>query len=635
MGRRKIEIKAIEGKKNRTDTFHKRKVGLVKKAAELSMLCGIKMLLAFEDLSGDVFKYSTHGAFEPQEYFGDAWSSYSAVAKTAYDYPDFFARLYKKRTPIQSAESNRDSIRTETIEKSEDDDSESSGSVSSPEEKVIQNISYIEKDDDQTNPILEIFEDFGRKLSMLRLPQSNAHANEAMEILNTVSLSIDKIKRPHIHKTALFTHIPRPLNTIQRSNRPKTLGPMNKLSDRSHFSSGLNSSINEGAGRLPTLDLENPYPRRGSVLSAFQPNSIIFEEPEFISPINRNSVFPRDFGGGVDESKDNENYGSRQASLADFGTLPSFPNYMPGYPHEITNPSLNAMRQSFSAVPGRTSMSIPPLDVNYNQQGAENPSLRRYPSFGVHNSMNTPYFPPDHKQDVHNVYTQPQFYTSPTPELQRGMSFNRDMSFHADTNGSMSYNNPEVYRGPRSMMFDSQPQNNIRSNSRHSTFNMLLNGMSRVESPLLNQPSQIFNPHSQLEISKNNTKEMWLNISRLDSLALDQSAFMKENQPISQTFENPMNYPKSNSRLGYSNPGSFEDSSSGLLLFSPLPLTSMTALNKAENLDWLTYSLKPQQDQSRNNYNEFPSYSFQSNSSIMRSPRVEKHQKMGNNSFND
>src|SRR3990167_7239506 len=62
MGRKKIEIKFIENKKERVVvsanqvTFCKRKHGLLKKAAELATLCGVKVSLLFTDL-GDYPHY--------------------------------------------------------------------------------------------------------------------------------------------------------------------------------------------------------------------------------------------------------------------------------------------------------------------------------------------------------------------------------------------------------------------------------------------------------------------------------------------------------------------------------------------------------------------------------------------------
>lgn len=59
MGRKKIEIKFIENKRERVVTFCKRKLGLLKKAAELATLCGVKVTLLFSDL-GDNFHFYTN-----------------------------------------------------------------------------------------------------------------------------------------------------------------------------------------------------------------------------------------------------------------------------------------------------------------------------------------------------------------------------------------------------------------------------------------------------------------------------------------------------------------------------------------------------------------------------------------------
>lgn len=47
MGRKKIVIKRLEEDRNRNVTFLKRKAGLMKKAWELSVLCGAEVSRAF------------------------------------------------------------------------------------------------------------------------------------------------------------------------------------------------------------------------------------------------------------------------------------------------------------------------------------------------------------------------------------------------------------------------------------------------------------------------------------------------------------------------------------------------------------------------------------------------------------
>ena len=59
MGRKKITIQKIEQKKDRLITFCKRRLGLLKKAAEISILCDVHVFLAFTDLNGGVFQFDS------------------------------------------------------------------------------------------------------------------------------------------------------------------------------------------------------------------------------------------------------------------------------------------------------------------------------------------------------------------------------------------------------------------------------------------------------------------------------------------------------------------------------------------------------------------------------------------------
>ena len=59
MGRKKIEIKHISSHKERVICFQKRKVGLLKKAAELSILCGTPVSIVFSDLGNTVHTFSS------------------------------------------------------------------------------------------------------------------------------------------------------------------------------------------------------------------------------------------------------------------------------------------------------------------------------------------------------------------------------------------------------------------------------------------------------------------------------------------------------------------------------------------------------------------------------------------------
>lgn len=59
MGRKKISITPIQDDKHRNITFNKRKNGLLKKAAEIALLCKTKLFLAFTDLSGNIINFYT------------------------------------------------------------------------------------------------------------------------------------------------------------------------------------------------------------------------------------------------------------------------------------------------------------------------------------------------------------------------------------------------------------------------------------------------------------------------------------------------------------------------------------------------------------------------------------------------
>ena len=59
MGRNKIKIEKIKEDKLRQVTFYKRKRGLLKKAAELSLLCDVKVLLFIVDKNDKVMIFSS------------------------------------------------------------------------------------------------------------------------------------------------------------------------------------------------------------------------------------------------------------------------------------------------------------------------------------------------------------------------------------------------------------------------------------------------------------------------------------------------------------------------------------------------------------------------------------------------
>ncbi|EPS63708.1 hypothetical protein M569_11076 [Genlisea aurea] len=62
MGRGKVQLKRIENKINRQVTFAKRRVGLLKKAKELSILCDAEVAVIIYSNRGRLFEYSSHSS---------------------------------------------------------------------------------------------------------------------------------------------------------------------------------------------------------------------------------------------------------------------------------------------------------------------------------------------------------------------------------------------------------------------------------------------------------------------------------------------------------------------------------------------------------------------------------------------
>ena len=63
MGRRKIEIKHIENQKMRRVTFRKRRIGLLKKAIELSLLTGAKVYLkVYHEKDKSLIEYNSEAS---------------------------------------------------------------------------------------------------------------------------------------------------------------------------------------------------------------------------------------------------------------------------------------------------------------------------------------------------------------------------------------------------------------------------------------------------------------------------------------------------------------------------------------------------------------------------------------------
>jgi hypothetical protein len=64
MGRKKIQIEKIKDERSRSVTFQKRKVGIMKKAMELSILCDCEIALVIYGTNEKCFTFATNGNFE-------------------------------------------------------------------------------------------------------------------------------------------------------------------------------------------------------------------------------------------------------------------------------------------------------------------------------------------------------------------------------------------------------------------------------------------------------------------------------------------------------------------------------------------------------------------------------------------
>jgi len=117
MGRRKITIGQIVDPKLRHITFNKRKNGLIKKAAELSLLCNVNMLLIFEDGNGNLIQFSKNKLNSIPSFFQEC--HYNNVLEfTAKQYPTFFKINHYKKHKYQDGDAYGED--DEEIEESED-----------------------------------------------------------------------------------------------------------------------------------------------------------------------------------------------------------------------------------------------------------------------------------------------------------------------------------------------------------------------------------------------------------------------------------------------------------------------------------------------------------------------------------
>jgi hypothetical protein len=111
MGRRKITIKQIPDVKLRHITFNKRKNGLFKKAAELSVLCNLNLLLVCEDGLGNLIQFSKNRIPDIGSFLNQC-NYQNIVSLTSEDYPDFSKINKKKDKDKDDVESNSEEDET-------------------------------------------------------------------------------------------------------------------------------------------------------------------------------------------------------------------------------------------------------------------------------------------------------------------------------------------------------------------------------------------------------------------------------------------------------------------------------------------------------------------------------------------
>lgn len=63
------------------------------------MLCDVKMLLVFEDLNGELIRYSTHGIYDPEEYFKDAWHH----TERSFTSKDVISKFFSPSSPLATS----------------------------------------------------------------------------------------------------------------------------------------------------------------------------------------------------------------------------------------------------------------------------------------------------------------------------------------------------------------------------------------------------------------------------------------------------------------------------------------------------------------------------------------------------
>ncbi|KRX10711.1 Transcription factor, MADS-box [Pseudocohnilembus persalinus] len=188
MGRKKIQIQTINDERLRNITFNKRKAGLLKKAAELSMLCNIKVCLAFTDVYGNLINFFSPDA-QVIDDFKDIQPYKRIYTFTREDYPHFFGNK-KKKGELNGGDGQFEDGDNQNGEEGEEDEDEDIQAMSSQskklkiENKPAQNNNQTIKDENNKEQASN-----NKQKLKISIPESNNQIQRQMEALKQQYLS--------------------------------------------------------------------------------------------------------------------------------------------------------------------------------------------------------------------------------------------------------------------------------------------------------------------------------------------------------------------------------------------------------------------------------------------------------------
>jgi len=324
MGKKRARLMAIENKKSRSDTFHKRKMGLLKKAAEFAILCDVKLLLLFEDLAGSIIQFSAHEHFDPKVY-----QDKKIVKLSLTDYPDFF----QKHGPgnEQGDKVNHggaDAQESDNEDGDEDDDSNSNSSERAPRQSNDQ-------DEEAKNSALQkkgsgwpaqfkigfggvdVKAEHGSEVMNLKtenIQQNFPGSTEFKNQLETLQKSLKNINQSSEDLPNMMS------SAMQNMPRPDAMSMFPPMKDMNPFMAGMDpTAMSMAASRFPfmgfdpTMMMRNMDPMMLGMMRASMPEAMRskFGEPNPGEDPNKwmmnyyETYFKQAMGGGSGDQKQN------------------------------------------------------------------------------------------------------------------------------------------------------------------------------------------------------------------------------------------------------------------------------------------------------------------------------------------